>query len=837
MPSTHEVQESTVARERGNSFYRQGLFAEAEGAYKEAASLDPEDPTPWSNISAIKFEQGDYGAALKNLEIFCHLHSLSLDDAEKVVKVLSEDASGQSMRATLEDLRNLLQTSDDGELQKQVFDRLPRYKGHLQDRPEYYAMGHDMADPLWDQSLWHAVGPGGDVSFLLCGSGDARHLFATIVSLGVGEMIGRGKKMFNKAFFTILDINAAALARTLFMFDMVIRYIFMRYAKMPRIEDALTVMSYIYSSPFVPAFVAEKTEEHIKTLIDELEGEGDVLEMFFIPRGTRDQIIRKLKHWIQPFGDDYTTKKLRPVVIGNLLRSEQQRQSLFGESARPEVKDSKEIRELGVLFAGDIFIDRREPALRPLLDAFRSDVEGAKQTLEVYIDSHWKTNPTMLDMDYEPRRYEEFEAGVPLAELNRLLSGIPRNSLSGFFEILATATMTLIKRVEIEAIAGEMADTLEQIRYNSLEHRSQKHHKVGAIDATQFPWQYDRIHMSNIPDYVGGPLTAVMYGSPLLRKDRPSNLRFNNLFNPPMFESHEQFLTEYLLMHDAKQVADHFGLVKEKRPGDVIPNPIAETIGNRFMTENYFVWARSGIKKTPRARLMTRPTLERWLHSHLLKICLPYRRPLWSDKPVHAPLNLTAFLRLVARMYEVGYPAHWLAGIFTNICEGSITSTARPPWRLVLHPDDLKKSFPQRQISLGPWKVEFTTLLSLWRRLLPFGVVTPPRTLVNPVEVLGCNITFPKFFERHTRVPHFNLVFINTAMFGPEKPNLLGLLQDDEEGDASDYAKLLRQKGLHVVTTFKYVTDTRTATCWLRKDVVEEMMNRASWNYHDLFER
>ncbi|WDK21941.1 tetratricopeptide [Colletotrichum graminicola] len=836
MPSPNELQESTAARERGNGFYRRGLFAE------EAASLAPKDPAPWSNISAIKFEQGDYSTALDNIEkalslsaeepdsspkkqklytrmAKCHLFSLSFDDAEKSVTSLHDDSSAHAMRATLEDMHKISSMSSKGELRQQVLDRLPLYKGQLQDRPEYYAVGHDTAYPLWDEPLWHAVGPRGDVSFLLCGSGDARHLFATMVFLGLSGLSQGENRLFNKAHFTILDINATALARTLVILDMVIRYAIMRCAKMPRIEDALTVMSYIYSSAVVPAFVAEKLEEHVKSVIDELEGEGDVLEIFFIPRDTRNKIIKKLKQWIQPLADDYALKNLRPAVLKTALKD-----------------STKEFRELGVLFAGDVFIGRREPALRPLLDAFRSNVQGAKQILEGYIDSHWKTNPTLLDMDYEARRDDVLDTSAPPRKFTpsieldpaQLMQSIynparPKpedgdvlESLDGFFETLATATMTLLQHVQIEAIAGEMADTLERIRYDGFGHRSQKPLKVGAIDATKFPRQYDRIHMSNIPDYVGGPLAALLYGGPLLREDRPSNLRFNNLLNPPMFETHDQFLTEYILMYDAKQVADHFGLVKEKETGGVISNPIAKMIGNQFMTEDYFIWSRSGSKKTPLSRLMTRPALEKWLHSHLLKICIPYPRPLWSDSPVHAPLNLTAFFRIVVRLHEVGYPAHWLADVLASICEGSITTTARSPRKLVLHPNDLKTSYQQRKISLSPWKAEFTTLLSLWRRLLPFGIVTPPSTLVNPGEILECSISFPKFVEKLTRAPHFNVMFINMAMVGSRKLDLLGLLRDDEEGDGFDYAKRLREEGVHMITAFNYVTDTRTATCWLR---------------------
>ncbi|KZL64560.1 tetratricopeptide-like protein [Colletotrichum tofieldiae] len=315
----------------------------------------------------------------------------------------------------------------------------------------------------------------------------------------------------------VLAINATALARTLVIFDMVIRYVFMRYAKLPRIEDALTIMSYIYSSSLVPAFWLPKRHSNIsrfKTLIGELKGDGDVLEMFFIPRGIRDQTIRKSKLWIQPLRDGYTPRKLRPAVPDNSLLSEQHQQNLSAA-----VDFGPYIGELRVLFAGDIFIDRRGPALRALLDAFRSDVKGAKQTLEGYMDSRWKTSLTTLNMDYEPHDFEQLEPGAHLAEIALLSFWNPTqlvqslyNPMRGkqqdgnvpkrrgeFFELLATDTMTIIKLVEIEAIAGEMADTLEQIRYNTLEHHSQQRLKVRAIDATQSTRQYEKIHIRNFP--------------------------------------------------------------------------------------------------------------------------------------------------------------------------------------------------------------------------------------------------------------------------------------------------------------------------------------------------
>ncbi|KAI8287173.1 hypothetical protein K4K60_012800 [Colletotrichum sp. SAR11_57] len=346
MASASPTSDSTAARERGNAFYRKGQFTEAEKAYKEAASLAPEDPAPWSNISAIKFEQGDYAGSLKNLEkalslssaepengpkkqklytrmAKCHLHSLSLSKASQAVEALSDDASGKDLRASFKEMESLWSSALDAHKSwENIVDRLPRYKGSLQDAPEYYAFGHDQAEPLFDAPLWPLMSGKDPVSFLFCGSGDARHLFVTIVALFVNKTVasvgGPAKGMASApAHFTLVDINAAALARTLIIFDMTFRYGVMKAQKLPHIEDALMVLAYMYSSAFIPKFVAEKILEHVRTLIDHFEdtedGVGtDYMFMLYIPKETRIQVLRKLKQWTEPLGAMNATKRLRP---------------------------------------------------------------------------------------------------------------------------------------------------------------------------------------------------------------------------------------------------------------------------------------------------------------------------------------------------------------------------------------------------------------------------------------------------------------------------------------------------------------------------------------------
>ncbi|KAF6800163.1 tetratricopeptide [Colletotrichum musicola] len=758
MASTGAVPKSAAARERGNDLYRKGKFAEA---YQEAAALAPEDPAPWSNISAIKFEQGNYASALKNLEkalslsssepddgpkkqklltrmAKCHLHSLCLKDAEQAVKNLADDASGKELRAALGGLQKTWSASPDG----------GAFGKQVQDKPEYYPMGHDQGDSLFDPKVRADLRSNRDISFLFCGSGDARHLFVTLSTMGFAELMARkdGKQnFFDRAHFTLVDINAAAIARTLIMLDMVMQYCLVKSQQLPRIEDALTVMAYVYTSAFIPPFVAMKLQEHIKALIFHLEDGNEVFCFLYVPEETRAQVVYKLKQWSQPLGDNYAPKKIRPAVLKKFNRAEQQRKMAFGgDSDKTQTEQAhRDFRDFGAVFANDVFIGRREPELPALLADFRAGRPGAKEKLENPIDTKWQTNPTVLDMDYEPRRANIIPPGEPVdltpsiewdpmalvkavappSEKSPTADGLA--SLGRFFEHLALSNMVLADRVDFELIIGEMAGVLERVQHDSLPRRALKPEEKDGLAPTRFPRQYDRIHMSNIPDYV-----RPAYGA----------------------DTHEHFLSEYVLMHDAAQLKDHFRLVREKDPhAAAVPESFTRMMGvTPFMTENYFIWGRSpGARRA--SKLMSRPALEHWLHAHLLKIVLPHRRPLGGDRPVLTPLNLTAFLRLVGMLHGVGYPAHWLSGILASVCSGSITTTARPPRELVLSPESVSTTYPSRKVSLGPWKAEFTTLLSLWQRLLPFGVVAP---VPSPEEVRECSVTFDEVFGWHGRVPH-----------------------------------------------------------------------------------
>lgn len=311
-----------------------------------------------------------------------------------------------------------------------------------------------------------------------------------------------------------------------------------------------------------------------------------------------------------------------------------------------------------------------------------------------------------------------------------------------------------------------------------------------------------------------------------------------------MFQTHSHFQAEYLLMYNNKRIKDHFSLTR-KADGD---QKILESMGaagdlanmlpdgtkalGSFMYEGYIVWERAPAGKLTEQNRLSRTALEKWLYAHFLKICLPYARRKSSDRPVHAPLNLTAFLRLVSLLSERGYPSHWLSGVLAALCgdkpgdkpDGEIVTTARAPRQIATDEADVDAVHPAIKMTIAPWKAEFTTLLSIWSRLLPFGFIAPPGAVTQPRHIAEYSVCFPNFTEDELRIPDFVLLFWDPKVGEiPGTGRMRRILLDDEMGETSEAAKNAKRRGVHVFSTFKFVTDSRTASFWCRSDTMQEM--------------
>ncbi|KUI63016.1 TPR repeat-containing protein associated with Hsp90 [Cytospora mali] len=792
MASTDTTSASAAARERGNGFYKMGNFNEAIKAYKEAASLAPEDPAPLSNMSAVRFEMGQYTTAVEHAEQALQLLESEPDNAPKKQKLHAriaksilysldfnkadlaktvvarltdsgsiEGISVDAMLTTMTEVQELWTSiPQKPQLRTQVLDRLPRYKSHLLDCAEYYAVGHDDSSPIIDKAELQAIPASqGDLAFLFAGSGDARHIFSTLLNIFQAPLIAKTNR-FNRIHFTALDLKPAALARMVIIFDMLSRYSVMKILK-TKGHDALI--------------------EHIDQLLEAFEADNeDPFPYLYLPPNSLHQVVRVLKQWREPLSSYYAVSRARAFVRDKVKFNRQQKEMYFGPTPTVQsTKDRKEFDALGVILADKDFIHRREPRLGELYAAYESSGSAQMKGLEDYLDGAWKVNVTLLDADQEATR----DANLWRWETIYQRHGFCNRKDGGVIQGVTLGLVMLNEKLTIEAVVGEVADVMERIRYDSLDHRSLPPKGEKGIDPRKFPKTFDRIHMSNVPDYIGGPLTVFLCARPLLREHKHANLRFNNLLNSPMYDTHKTFQAEYLLMPHDKQIAEHFAVVREREQG--LPGMLDIMSTNiLFMQEDYFIWNTVPEKPLSWAKRMRRQEFESWVYGHLLKICLPYPRPLWSDGPVHAPLNLTMVIRLLEH--------------------------------------DSKAMNTKKKMVVAPWRTEFTTLLSIWRRLLPFGVISPKKTLVPLSEILEYQVSFPLFQQDQLRIPHFALVFWNTECGQPPQ-DIRSLLLDDEVGDTSASASQIRNQGVHIVTTFRFVTHTRTASFWMRKDVIENM--------------
>ncbi|KAI1362012.1 hypothetical protein F5Y08DRAFT_355671 [Xylaria arbuscula] len=277
----------------------------------------------------------------------------------------------------------------------------------------------------------------------------------------------------------------------------------------------------------------------------------------------------------------------------------------------------------------------------------------------------------------------------------------------------------------IEVIVGDMMEVLERIRYDRFLRPN-----------PTLPKKYHVIHMSNIP-------------------------------------------AEYLLMQDQGWIQKHFAV----KLSSLTPESGIHSLFSMFPLLDYKMWESVGRRELVLAERLPREKLFFWLYSIFFKICLPFPRSIPDFSLVYAPLNMTAFMRMLDLVAELGYPPHWICIIVCAIASGEINTTAK--------------------ICVRPWADEFTSLAAMWRGVWPDGTLVLTRNLLPPLSGISeHSIQFTDFTADNLSYPHFALVFWNQRKYGDPPRNLRPVLLDDEKGDTTSSACAIRANGVKVLSTF-----------------------------------
>jgi hypothetical protein len=239
---------------------------------------------------------------------------------------------------------------------------------------------------------------------------------------------------------------------------------------------------------------------------------GAIFSWLYIAPSSRDGIVKCLKQWMGPIETRYPNVELRETVSENRMRGGMQ--GPMHEKTLPGCQDDRRFfRDFTFIPPPKQFT---EPLLKELIEAHKAGKGTAIVNLEEYLSSNWKTNVTVIDVDWEARREKEPHCEDlvnldfdPLEVTEYLQWQIPPSNkktgqrvmdrLCDFFAMLATSLSILTDKssMTMEFLVGEMTDTMERLRYDCLEYRSE--HVQDGLTPSKFPKLFDRIHLSNIP--------------------------------------------------------------------------------------------------------------------------------------------------------------------------------------------------------------------------------------------------------------------------------------------------------------------------------------------------
>ncbi|KAK4930924.1 hypothetical protein LTR49_002690 [Elasticomyces elasticus] len=583
----------------------------------------------------------------------------------------------------------------------------------------------------------------------------------------------------------------------------------------------------------MPPRVGTTLQTYIKALLDMLEYRRDLPAYLDVPRAYRSQIVKILKEWQHQAGAEFPARRMR----SDMITQRRSRQGMNPPTRNEWKIERKFYEKTGILHMPSPFNQIYEETVHTAYQSFVADPSQQMRAASNHVDANWAPNVTMVDLEWLRHRppcegvdidlgEDPYGFGDRILGLGILLeTGVDfMKDINAWFMVISACLSQMKPFIKIEACLGDVTAVLEQIRHGVVGHREGVDHTPDAEESSgTYPQLYDRIHLSNIPDYIGGPLSSVLYATPMTHPGDASYVTSTCLRNPPRFPSVAVYNNEYLALDTPADLAMTFRVrISPPRSAghDDFPMPLPD-----FMPMNDYHYWHHLPGSLELSKVMPRDRMETWLYRLFFKLAIPvHKNEIWSHTLISSPLNLTAYLRVISHLHDVGYPAHWLADVVGSLLSGKIKTSARPPRSEPLTIRETRAERPMIEQSVAPFVAEFQTLVSMWQFALPFGLTSSAVPDVG--TILHYRVDFKDVQEYAGDTAVFVLAFCETRLVPPQ-PWLRQYLTNDEKSDSSPQAKKVREEGLHIVSTWKWTKTTRTATFWLRSDVMERMRQGA----------
>ncbi|KAF4632283.1 hypothetical protein G7Y89_g5844 [Cudoniella acicularis] len=739
-PEPNPITTATTLREEGNVLYKAGKLLEACKKYQEAVKLTPNDSAPSRNLSASLYELGKYNQCIARAN-----YALALVEREGAsdMHVQARKLEQRIGKATIHDYH--VSDADQRMRRLELLKELQRYRPSMFTTTEYFTVGHDVVTSLFDGDILNESKLGLEsVSFFFGGAGDARNVLQTIIDVADQE---NTKQAPHRTYhFTVNDIAKSSIARNLIIWMLLED---LSHLDMDSYEGTmiLNTIFFIYMSTMMPAYAFEQLNQTIERALDALRNEEQPLKWLYLHHTDIPQYSEALRDWQGKARDIFTSKEIIDKVAGAMLFKTDA--EYLQPSEAVFLKERKLYLGAAVLFPAQEILDRQDPTMAELIQNSRSSHKEKVSLFKKHLQENWHFNTTLMDVDWckdLPRKRGEFDVSFdPFESVRHFPTDEmvmkPRNPnrlfdhFAPLFKQIAKSIKFLRGRMQVEALLGDYVDVTEKIQFGLYADAGSAADGEGVSQSRPetFPTLYDRVHLSNVPDYMGGHLSTFLYAMPLLRRCLSSYVKANCLRNSSSFNTVLDYLSEYQLITNDSQLQQLAQVRIRIRENNEITWPMADY--------SYYVWAQASPNSF--SQLMPRAEFTKWFYGLFFRLTLPFQQQLLPYyEVIFSPLNLTILFRLIPHMVSLGYPAHWLSEVLNNIISNHVLTTARPPRTKPMRAIDIDRPHPLRKLCTAPFSYELATLAQLFQPLLPFLPTLPQPT--NPPPRIGINIPPPR---------------------------------------------------------------------------------------------
>ncbi|KAF8309535.1 uncharacterized protein EI90DRAFT_3296564 [Cantharellus anzutake] len=636
-------------------------------------------------------------------------------------------------------------------------------------------------------------------SALMIGSGDARNLYATLLDMSqqlpAPKLKSERKSHGPKFHFTLVDIHPTSIARNLVVLhtlDELARFPGKHVQTNKRALDLLAMLHFVFildkSGNLAYLQALGLPGNDVSQLQNQAASERDAMismiapqmEEKLIAQGERPSEAKKIVEGMMDTGVLETVFENLDIMEGSVNE-----RSLYNE--------------LRVLWPPTHLMSEEPPILQEVMNRSRAVYQkplaekvnlARKAILRTWLPNITFTSPEWRgSLSHDPFRIasEFFNSQVPKNFKPDDDTASLYDYSVAFFSRAAEGVRKSFQypsSLMIELIASDGLRAMESIRLSSLGREP------------EWPILYDRIHLSNVPDYTGGALTTFTVANALLKPHPCVCIMFACLLNTGLFENgiggpFYISMSSYIYTYTGVSLDEVEGAFGVK----------AETLYS-YMA-NYIAFSR--IPTVPREKLLSRQRITRVMYDILFKTL----RPVPWDYPVpthiREPLNIHAFLLFVKRLADIGYPAHWLADVIERILEDRAVTDAVPATENPVPLRKLREQPPGTKIFLGPYLDEIRTATTLWALLLPFTVCSP--CMLSICDIGAFQITFSS-------------VYPDMIILGSERVNALALRLAKSSASVPALSFFRPQPDVIMISTLEWHRQSKTATFWMSKSAL-----------------